>query len=136
MENLVKEGVLRMLSIEKNKFEQKLASTRASIMEGLQGKNGRKTKNNKASCCAAISINNKRRISTLEKVLSKLDLATQRTLTGTYGICIDCRGQIPLGRLQQIPFAERCVPCKRKLEIKHPLPIDERSGFYYKPACS
>ena len=31
---------------------------------------------------------------------------------GTYGICVDCGAEIPAGRLQAIPDAERCVSCQ------------------------
>lgn len=35
---------------------------------------------------------------------------------GTYGQCTRCMGAIPLLRLQAIPEAELCMPCKSKSE--------------------
>lgn len=32
---------------------------------------------------------------------------------GTYGVCVDCGGEIPEGRLRALPDAVRCVPCQR-----------------------
>lgn len=32
---------------------------------------------------------------------------------GTYGICVDCGGEIPEGRLRALPDSVRCVPCQR-----------------------
>ena len=40
-------------------------------------------------------------------------LAAQRAIeAGTYGICVDCGGEIPEGRLRALPDAIRCVPCQ------------------------
>lgn len=32
---------------------------------------------------------------------------------GTYGICVDCGGEITEGRLRALPDSVRCVPCQR-----------------------
>jgi DnaK suppressor protein len=32
---------------------------------------------------------------------------------GTYGICVECGGEIPEGRLRALPDSVRCVPCQR-----------------------
>lgn len=36
---------------------------------------------------------------------------------GTYGICDDCGEEIPVGRLNVMPFALRCVDCQEKHEM-------------------
>ncbi len=46
----------------------------------------------------------------IEEALQKID-------EGTYGICDDCGMEIPVGRLNVMPFAVRCVDCQEKREI-------------------
>jgi RNA polymerase-binding protein DksA len=43
----------------------------------------------------------------LEKVLEAID----RVEAGTYGICTECGGPIPVARLDALPYATRCVDC-------------------------
>jgi DnaK suppressor protein len=45
------------------------------------------------------------RLKAIEEALSRIE-------EGTYGICEDCEGEIPLGRLNAMPFAFRCVECQ------------------------
>ena len=35
---------------------------------------------------------------------------------GIYGICSECEGPIPEGRLELVPFTEHCVNCLETLE--------------------
>jgi len=49
-------------------------------------------------------------------VLDAIDSALLKLAEGTYGICEECGGEIPLGRLQAIPFATRCVECQGRLD--------------------
>ena len=37
---------------------------------------------------------------------------------GTFGTCEDCGEEIPVGRLNAVPFALRCVECQEMQEIK------------------
>jgi DnaK suppressor protein len=48
------------------------------------------------------------------KSLERLHNALQRIEKGSYGTCIRCGGEIPLGRLQLVPEALVCVPCMEK----------------------
>jgi len=50
-------------------------------------------------------------IGQIEMALSKID-------NGTYGVCEDCGGEIPIARLEALPFATQCIECKRKAEIE------------------
>jgi DnaK suppressor protein len=36
----------------------------------------------------------------------------------TYGECIDCGTTIPTARLKAYPFAERCIECATKAEVR------------------
>jgi DnaK suppressor protein len=42
--------------------------------------------------------------------------ALQRIDLGTYGICVDCGGPVPEGRLEAKPEAARCVACQARLD--------------------
>ena len=44
--------------------------------------------------------------------VGRIDAAKAALAAGTYGICVDCGGEIPEGRLTVLPDAVRCVPCQ------------------------
>ena len=46
--------------------------------------------------------------------LVRMGNALARIENGTYGICIGCGKDIPMGRLQHVPEALMCVPCFEK----------------------
>lgn len=48
--------------------------------------------------------------------LDQIERAIHQIDSGTYGICEECGGQIPLARLQALPFATQCIECKRRSE--------------------
>ena len=39
--------------------------------------------------------------------------ALQRIESGTYGLCEGCRAEIPLDRLEALPYAAYCIGCAR-----------------------
>lgn len=45
--------------------------------------------------------------------LSDILAAERRMAEGTYGICIDCGGEIPYARLTVYPTAKRCIRCQQ-----------------------
>jgi DnaK suppressor protein len=47
---------------------------------------------------------------------SQVMVALGRIEQGTYGVCADCGGPVPEGRLEAKPDAARCVPCQAKLD--------------------
>lgn len=49
--------------------------------------------------------------------LDQIDRAIEQIDQGTYGICEECGGDIPLARLQALPFATQCIECKRRSEL-------------------
>jgi len=49
--------------------------------------------------------------------IDQIDMALAKIENGTYGICEDCSDEIPLARLEALPFATQCIECKRKAEI-------------------
>ena len=48
--------------------------------------------------------------------LARIDEALEKMRAGTYGLCEGCKQNIPLARLQALPYATCCIECKRKLE--------------------
>jgi len=51
--------------------------------------------------------------------LRKIEGARQRMENGTYGECVECETEIPYGRLEVQPTAERCAPCQEMYEKTH-----------------
>lgn len=50
--------------------------------------------------------------------LREIDSALARMTEGSYGTCIDCRGEIGLERLRSQPVAVRCINCQSAYEKK------------------
>jgi DnaK suppressor protein len=48
--------------------------------------------------------------------VAEIDHALQRLESGKYGVCEDCGKPIPAARLEAVPFAYLCVPCKEREE--------------------
>lgn len=48
--------------------------------------------------------------------LVKVEEALKRIRERTYGKCMECRADIPVARLQVLPFAELCVRCQEEQE--------------------
>ncbi|WP_153557235.1 TraR/DksA family transcriptional regulator [Roseimaritima sediminicola] len=48
--------------------------------------------------------------------LGLIDEALERLKDGSYGVCEECGKNIPLARLQALPYATDCIHCRRKSE--------------------
>ena len=48
--------------------------------------------------------------------LSQIDGALEKMRGGSYGKCEGCKSNIPLARLQALPYATCCINCQRELE--------------------
>jgi DnaK suppressor protein len=48
--------------------------------------------------------------------LSSIENALQRMREGEYGHCETCDCEIPLARLQALPYATMCIACQREVE--------------------
>jgi RNA polymerase-binding protein DksA len=48
----------------------------------------------------------------IRELLQGVDKALTRINAGTYGKCVRCGDEIPEGRLEAMPTAELCIPCK------------------------
>ncbi len=51
-----------------------------------------------------------------EQLLGHIDEALGRIEAGTYGSCDRCGGAIDAERLEALPYATRCIECKRAEE--------------------
>ena len=58
------------------------------------------------------------RIKICDKRLAKIQTARLRLALGTFGLCEICGEEIPVERLEKIPFAHDCVACKEGQEKK------------------
>lgn len=47
-------------------------------------------------------------------LLGEIEDALRRLADSAYGVCEDCRADIPPRRLETIPYARRCVACQRR----------------------
>jgi DnaK suppressor protein len=46
-------------------------------------------------------------------LLASIDAALARIDDGTYGVCESCGRQISVERLEALPYATKCIDCKR-----------------------
>jgi RNA polymerase-binding protein DksA len=51
-----------------------------------------------------------------EHLLAEIDAALKRIEEGTYGNCTNCGKQIPVERLEALPWATLCIDCQRDRE--------------------
>lgn len=63
----------------------------------------------------AVSLENSEVLAALDhhtrEEISRIMEALGRMKMGTYGLCVACGEQIPIGRLHILPFAPRCRSC-------------------------
>lgn len=64
--------------------------------------------------------------------LAQIDVAMERIATGDYGRCEDCGRNIPLARLQALPYATLCIHCQRDRESAGP--HESGSAFLAEPS--
>jgi DnaK suppressor protein len=48
--------------------------------------------------------------------LSRIEYALERMREGSFGICEGCGTNIPMARLNALPYATRCIACQRESE--------------------
>ena len=48
--------------------------------------------------------------------LGQINIALNRAEKNEYGICVICEDPIPVGRLEALPYTDRCVSCASELE--------------------
>ncbi len=50
--------------------------------------------------------------------LQRINIALERITDGSYGVCECCQKNIPLARLQAVPYATLCIKCQREMELE------------------
>lgn len=55
-------------------------------------------------------------VGTEEQLLEDIDAALTRIEQGTYGACEECQAEIPLERLEALPYTRYCVKCAQDME--------------------
>ncbi len=64
--------------------------------------------------------------------LNQIDEALERIENGSYGICEECGCKISEKRLEVMPFARYCVPCKDKIEKSEKYLRSQEEVFRYR----
>jgi len=111
----MKVKLTKILEMKRAEIQGKLEVAQQSFRKELK-QTSVFTKNHPADMDnpVATSINGAR-IDNLLKCLKKIDLALKKVEIGTFGMCVACSKQIPLGRLEVIPFTDYCTPCKTEM---------------------
>jgi len=48
--------------------------------------------------------------------LKQIEIALQKLVQGTYGLCDVCGKKIPVARLNVLPYCSQCIECQRDME--------------------
>jgi DnaK suppressor protein len=105
-------------------FREKLEEIRLTILDEVkeQYKSSKDNLNEQAADIAddaTQSYDQQFNVNFVEKNGDKLRLveeAIKKIKNGNYGVCSECDGPIPEGRLELVPFTEHCVNCLETLE--------------------
>jgi len=63
--------------------------------------------------------------------LGQIEIALEKMQAGSFGLCEICEKNIPLARLQALPYATNCIDCQTKKEMYgEDWGIDENSEVY------
>lgn len=46
--------------------------------------------------------------------IKQIDEALERLTRGEYGVCVECEKNIPMARLQALPYATKCIHCQQR----------------------
>jgi RNA polymerase-binding transcription factor DksA len=109
-----KARIIKMLEGKRNEFFLEFNKTRTNFREEISSNARRTSAKDRIADSVTPSINGNR-LGNLTKCLERIDGAIEKAKKGTYGICENCGGQIPLGRLQLVPWTRYCVECKNSL---------------------
>lgn len=50
--------------------------------------------------------------------LARIEYSLEKMRQGSFGICEGCMANIPMARLNALPYATRCISCQRELECQ------------------
>lgn len=102
----------------KEKIEEQLRETKAKIVEYKELTQPIAPENSIGRVSRMEAINNKAvfeaALREAEKKLKNLEEVQKNVDKKDFGICVKCRGPIPIGRLMLMPESRKCVNCARK----------------------
>ena len=101
-----------------SKYDAQLWGKEAELLESLRNR-GRITVEYVAEETEQITLRDERDLAALaldrdSKLLREVRAAQTRIANGTFGSCEECEREIPLKRLNAVPWARRCVQCQEK----------------------
>ncbi len=109
----IKKTICQRLTEEMEKCEKE--RSRLESLYGKELKNGDFNTSREPADCASFfeeASKYKKEMENIAKRQSKIRLALIRLAAGTYGVCHICGEDIPMLRLEQVPFTEKCIECK------------------------
>ena len=74
-----------------------------------------------------------RNLARLSALLRLVDTALQQLREGTYGTCAGCECEIPMKRLQAVPWSAFCVTCQDMIEATRPLVTGSATAPWNEP---
>lgn len=131
-ERLVK-TLKRRLTALRQRMRDQLAEMEAAMMDGPQSEWSRELSayDNHPADSASETYHREQQIGLIDsrrRVLSMIDSVIAKMSDGTYGLCEQCKREIPAERLNAIPFALLCKECREAAEkqtVSHLRPYEE-----------
>lgn len=70
-------------------------------------------------------------VARLSNTLAQVDRSIESLSEGSYGLCVECDGDIGLARLRAIPWASHCIRCQQLLESSELVEVRGRSSHHF-----
>lgn len=101
---------------ERERIERALGHLHEANSESIEDEEDEQTFDNHLGDAATITFNREMDYSLEEnsgKLLAAIDQALKRIEEGTFGTCARCGQPIAEARLEAMPYATKCIDCKR-----------------------
>jgi DnaK suppressor protein len=112
------------MRIDAKKYRALLNAKAGELIQGLRTR-GRITMENSAEELEQILLKDEREFAMLAidrdtQMLREVRFALARLDDGTFGVCEECDCDIPIKRLEAVPWARRCVSCQEATDRAAP----------------
>jgi len=116
VERIRRRNLKKTLFKKREEFEEKLKEAEKRYIKVVRAQTDHVATSNHIGDCTTNGDEEvlRRRTEGLRKCITKCDEALEMVEKGTYGICQECEEGIPIARLEKMPFAALCVPCKNE----------------------
>ena len=77
---------------------------------------------------ASVSVNDDISLQLAEvesRELVRIDYALELMRTGMFGVCEGCRTNIPMARINALPYVTYCIQCQREMDRQSDTPVAE-----------